>query len=63
MDWLKKHGDTIATLAVFAGCFWHLNEKMNDRLSAIEKDVAIIKTVLIMKNIMPNELAVKEETK
>lgn len=57
MDWFKKHGDTIAILGTFALCFWNMNEKMNDRLTAIEKDVAIIKTVLIMKQIMPCELA------
>lgn len=31
------------------------------RFSQIEKDLTIIKTVLIMKNIMPQELAVLEE--
>lgn len=58
MEWFKQHADTIAILAVFASCFWTLNEKMTDRLTAIEKDIAIIKTVLVMKNIMPNELAI-----
>ncbi len=53
MDWFKKHADTFAILGTFALCFWNMNEKIN----AIEKDVTIIKTVLIMKNIMPNELA------
>lgn len=56
MDWFKKHADTIAILTSFALCFWHLNEKIN----TIEKDVTIIKTVLILKNIMPTELAVKD---
>lgn len=57
MDWFKQHADTIAILGTFALCFWNMNEKMNDRLTAIEKDVAIIKTVLIMKQIMPCEMA------
>jgi len=75
MEWFKKHGDTIATLAFFAGCFWNLNEKMNENfvivqrdisalqrdISAIDKEVAIIKTVMIMQNILPNELAIKEK--
>jgi len=52
MEWFKQHADTIAILTVFAGCFWNLNEKIN----AIDKDLAIIKTVLVMKNIIPNEL-------
>jgi hypothetical protein len=53
MDWFKQHADTIAILTVFIGCFWTLNEKIN----SMDKDIAIIKTVLVMKNIMPNELA------
>lgn len=57
MEWFKQHGDTIAILSTFALCFWHLNEKIN----TVEKDVAIIKTVLIMKNLMPQELAVREK--
>jgi hypothetical protein len=58
--WLKKHADTLVILGAFALAFWTLNEKMNDRFNALEKDVAIIKTVLIMKNIIPPELANKE---
>jgi hypothetical protein len=57
MEWLKQHADTIAILTVFVGCFWNLSEKIN----VIDKDVAIIKTVLVMKCIMPNELAVGGE--
>lgn len=57
MEWFKNHADTLAILSTFAFCFWNLNEKINQ----IDKEVAIIKTVLIMKNIMPMELAVKEE--
>lgn len=64
MEWLKKHADTIASISVFAICFWTLNEKMNDRFSKIETElavikteIAVIKTVLIIKNIMPSELA------
>lgn len=52
LSWLKKHADTIVILGVFASAFWNLNEK----ISAIEKDMAIVKTVLIMKNIMPTDL-------
>jgi len=56
MEWFKKHADTIAILGTFALCFWNLNEKIN----AIEKDVSVIKTVLILKNIMPPDLCVIE---
>ena len=56
MNWFKEHGDTIAILSMFALCFWNMNEKMNEKFGILEKDVAIIKTVLIMKQIMPCEL-------
>lgn len=59
MDWFKKHADTITILGTFALCFWTMNEKMNTRFNALEKDITIIKTCLIIKNIMPAELAGK----
>ena len=62
MDWMKKHADTIVILGSFALCFWNMNEKINCKFNAIEKDIAIIKTVLIMKQILPAELA-KHEVK
>lgn len=63
MEWFKKHADTLVILGSFALCFWTINEKMNNGFNAIEKDIAIIKTVLIMKNIMPQELATHKEEK
>jgi hypothetical protein len=60
MEWFKKHVDTIVILGSFALCFWNMNEKFNEKFSALEKDITIIKTVLIMKDIMPRELAKKE---
>jgi hypothetical protein len=57
MEWFKKHGDTLAILGMFAACFWNMNEKFNDRFNQIDKELAIIKTVLVMKGIMPIELA------
>lgn len=59
-NWFREHADTIAILGTFAFCFWSLNEKMNDRFTKIETELAVIKTVLIMKNILPNELACHE---
>ncbi len=65
-NWFKQHADTIVILGSFAMCFWTLNEKMNTgfkeidgRFSVIEKDMAVIKTVLVMKDVMPKELAAK----
>ena len=57
MDTLKKHVDTVIILTAFASSLLWINGKFND----LEKDITIIKTVLIMKNIMPGELAKKQE--
>jgi hypothetical protein len=61
MEWLKQHADTIVILGSFALCFWTLNEKMNDKFNSIEKDLAVIKAVMVMRNIMPNELCQHEQ--
>lgn len=64
MDLLKKHLDTVIILgAVLSSVLW-MNGRFNEidaRFTAIEKDMVMIKTVLIMKNIMPTELASKSE--
>jgi hypothetical protein len=53
MEWFKKHVDTVIILTAFgSSILW-----MNGQFNQIEKDLAIVKTVLIMKNIMPVELA------
>ena len=53
MDWFKKHVDTVVVLgAIVSSLVW-----MNGKFGELEKDIAIIKTVLIMKQIMPCELA------
>lgn len=59
MDKLKKHIDTIIILSAFASSLLWMNGKFND----LEKDITIIKTVLIMKNIMPTDLAKVSEDK
>lgn len=57
MEWFKKHTDTVIIVgAIISSVLW-----MNGRFNEIEKDITIIKTVLIMKNILPPELAAKEE--
>lgn len=66
MEWLKKHADTLIILAgVLSATIW-----MNNGLGNIEKevaglktDMAIMKTVLVMKDIMPKELAVAKVDK
>jgi hypothetical protein len=57
MEWFKKHADTLVILGSFALCFWTMNEK----IITIEKDVCVIKTVLILRNIMSNDMAKVEK--
>ena len=58
MEWLKKHVDTVIILGgILSSILW-----MNTKFNSIEKDIAVMKAVLIIKNILPQELA-KEERK
>ena len=60
---IKKHIDTLVILGAFASCMLWMNGKFNEidtRFSELEKDIAIMKTVLIMRDIYPKELAGKE---
>ena len=57
MDWIKKHTDTVIILGGIIGAMIWMNGKFNQ----LEKDVAIMKTVLLMKGIMPTELAVQKD--
>ena len=64
MDWMKKHADTLIILSAFASSVLWMNGRFNEvdkRFSDLEKDMAIMKTCLIMKNIMPIELAGKDQ--
>lgn len=56
-NWFSKHIDTLVILGAFASSLLWINGKFNE----LEKDVAIIKTVLILKNIMPHELVAQKE--
>ncbi len=62
MEWFKQHVDAVIVLtAIFGSVLW-MNTRFNEldrRFAELEKDMAVIKTVLVMKGIMPNELAVK----
>lgn len=62
-NWFKKHSETIAVIiALLSGFLWIDSkmdskfDKVDSRLSVLEKDVAVIKSVLVMKNILPSEL-------
>lgn len=72
MEWFKKHVDTVIILTAFASSIFWMNGKFNDvekrfaqvdkQFSEVHQELAIMKTVLIMKQIMPIELAQAKET-
>lgn len=62
MDFFKKHVDTISIItAIVVSMIW-MNGKFNEvekEINSLKTEIAIIKTVMIMKNIMPPELVNK----
>jgi hypothetical protein len=59
MDLIKKHVDTVIILTALAGSILWMSGKFSDvenRFNQLEKDIAVIKAVMVMKNIMPSEL-------
>lgn len=52
MEWFKKHADTVVILGGILGSFLWMNGKFND----IEKEITMIRTVLIIRGIFPSEL-------
>lgn len=65
MDMFKKHVDTVIILTAFAASLLWMNGKFNEvdkKFSEVHKELAIMKTVLIMKEIMPIELAKGHDT-
>lgn len=59
MNWLNKHADAIAVItAIVLSALW-----MNNNFKDLEKDIAVIKAVMIMQKIMPAELAKSVEVK
>ena len=56
MDWFKKHTDAVMIIgAISASMIW-----MNCKFNEIEKDIAVMKAVLVLKNILPVELDIAE---
>lgn len=60
MEWVKKHVDTVIILGgILSSVFW-MNGKFTEvdhKLAEMEKDMSVIKTVLILKGILPMDLA------
>lgn len=71
MDWLKKHADTVVIMAgVLTATLWmhsalyNLEKDLGNRISAlsdrvyaIEKDLAVIKAILVVKGYIPSDFA------
>lgn len=59
MEWFKKHVDTIIILGgILSSVLW-MNGKFSDidkHFSEMQKDIVMIKTVFIMKNILTKTL-------
>ena len=56
MEWFKKHTDAVLVLSGILGSVLWMNGKFNE----IEKELTDIKTVLILKGIMPEGLVVNK---
>lgn len=60
MEWVKKHTDTVIILGgILAYVLW-FNSKLNDLkrdMADVKESILTIKCVLVMKGIMPSELA------
>lgn len=59
MELLRKHADTVSVIAAICLSMLWMNGKFNNidkQFSEVEKEIAVIKTVLFMKNILPSEL-------
>jgi hypothetical protein len=71
MNWFKKHADSLAIISIILlGFRWADSkfEKINDRFSSIdsrigemEKDLAQVKMVLIIRGWLPESMAKIEE--
>lgn len=59
MDFLKSHADTVVVLGAIVSSLMWMNGRFNDvekDIGSVRTEIAIIKTVMVMKNIMPSEL-------
>ena len=53
MDWFKKHTDAVIILGGILGAVIWMNGEFNE----VKKELTVIKTVMIMKGMMPDSLA------
>lgn len=66
MEWFRKHTDAMIVLSgIVASMLW-MNSKFNDidmKFAGLDKEITVMKTVMLLKNIYPQELCAKEEGK
>lgn len=63
-EWFSKHTDTVIIIGAIISFMLWMNSRFGEVekiFAMIDKDITIIKTTLILKNIMPEQLANKEE--
>lgn len=63
MDWIKQHTDTAILLITFMSYILGSVLWMNGKFNELEKELTIIRTVLVVKGIYPNELCKNEDHK
>jgi hypothetical protein len=59
VDWIKKHSDAVMVLSAIVSSMLWMNGKftaIDSQFSNVEKELAVIKAVMVMRNIMPPEL-------
>jgi len=61
---MKKHVDTVIVLGGILGSVMWMNHQFSNidkQLGNLEKDLAVMKAVLIVREVMPKELALNTE--
>lgn len=64
MEFFKKHVDTVVIIGAMISSMLWMNGKFNEidkRFAELDKEISIIKTVLIMKGLMPESFVQKAE--
>jgi hypothetical protein len=63
-NFLKKHADTISIIISIIIAMGWINTKftsVENKIVTLEKEMAIVKTVLFMQKILPSELVANEK--
>jgi len=62
-NWFSKHVDTVVVLtAIMSSILW-MNGKFSDiekEIFRIDKEISVIKAILIVRHILPQDLAISE---